>query len=371
VPGRASLRDDRPRFWCALRFARAGSDLQPFSQYHAQSFGRASRRRLLKQMARILWSDSENRLVQSFGWWLEALVLRSLWWLVTPLSIDRASAAGRRIFALLGPRSAKHQHVLANLSIAFPDRSRAEIEGLALGVWGNVGAVAAEFAQLKKLTDTRRNRDRIEIVTADPQPGALAGDTPCVFVTAHCANWELAAYAAQQLTGALDVVYTPQDNPYLDRMIQGRRRALGCGFIGKVNAVRSMFKSLRSGRSVGLLVDTRVDEAPLQPFFGVDANVTTTPAWLALKTGCPIVPIQVERRRDARFRIIFHPALRVIRQAGESTEQAVNRVTRDVTAMVEAWIRAHPSDWMCTKRRWPKDLMRARGAYRSTPGVQG
>ena len=322
-------------------------------------------------MARLIWSGSENRAVQAFGWWLEALVLRSLWWLVTPLSLDHASAAGRRMFGLLGPRSAKHRHVLANLATAFPDRSAAEIERLAIGVWGNVGAVAAEFAQLEKLTDAQRNRDRIEIATADPGPGAPAVDAPCVFVTAHCGNWELAAYAAQQLTGALDVVYTPQDNPYLDRMIQDKRRALGCGFIGKVNAVRSMFKSLRHGRSVGLLVDTRVDEAPLQPFFGVDANVTTTPAWLALKTGCPIVPIHVERCRAARFRITLHPALRVIREEGESAEQAVERVTRDITAMVEAWIRAQPADWMCTKRRWPKDLMRAHGAYRSTPGGQG
>jgi KDO2-lipid IV(A) lauroyltransferase len=339
----------------------------PRSQYHAQAVGRATDKRSRNFMAKILWGDSDNKVLRSFGWRLEALLLRTLWSLVTPMSIDRASAAGRRIFGLMGPRSAKHQHVLANLTTAFPDRSRADIERLAIGVWGNVGAVAAEFAQLEKLTDARRNRDRIEIVTADPEPGAPAADAPCVFVTAHCANWELAAYAAQQLTGALDVVYTPQDNPYLDRMIQDKRRALGCGFIGKVNAVRSMFKSLKNGRSVGLLVDTRVDEAPLQPFFGLDANVTTTPAWLALKTGCAIVPIQVERRGGARFRITFHAALRVARQQGESAEQAVTRVMRDITAMVEAWIRAHPADWMCTKRRWPKDLMRARGAYTSAP----
>ncbi len=43
-------------------------------------------------MAKILWSGSENKALQSFGWWLEGLVLRSLWWLVTPMSIDLASA---------------------------------------------------------------------------------------------------------------------------------------------------------------------------------------------------------------------------------------------------------------------------------------
>ena len=314
-------------------------------------------------MARIIWSGSENTVIRALGWRLEALVLRSLWWLVAPLSLDRASAAGRRMFALLGPRSTKHRHVLANLRTAFPQLSRAETQRLAVAVWGNVGAVAAEFAQLHKLTDPGHNAGRVEIVGADPRGQGPAVATPCVFVTAHLANWELAAYVAQQLTGALDVVYTPQDNPYLDRMIQQRRRALGCGFIGKVNAVRAMLKSLKDGRSVGLLVDTRVDEAPLQPFFEVDASVTTAPAWLALKTGCPIVPIQVERLRDARFRVILHPALRVERQEGETAEQAVARAMRTVTLTVESWIRAHPGDWMCTKRRWPKELMRQRGAY--------
>ena len=76
-------------------------------------------------MARLIWSGSENRAVQAFGWWLEALVLRSLWWLVTALSLDDASAAGRLMFGLLCQRSAKHRHVLAYLATAFPDRSAA------------------------------------------------------------------------------------------------------------------------------------------------------------------------------------------------------------------------------------------------------
>lgn len=306
-------------------------------------------------MAKILWSGSDNKTVRAFSWWLEALVLRSLWWLVALMPIDRASRTGRRLFSALGPRTAKHRHVLANLSTAFPDRGRDDIERLAVAVWGNVGAVSAEFAQLEKLFDARHSSERIEVLPDPRKPGFPAYSKPCLFVTAHCANWEAAAYVAQQLTGALDVVYTPQENPGLDRMIQDRRRALGCGFIGKVNAVRHMLKALKSGRSVGLLVDTRIDEGPLLPFFGTDANVTSTPAWLALKTGCDIVPIQVERIRDARFRITLHPALQVIRRADESGEQAVLRVTSDILGLVESWIRASPGDWMCTKRRWPKE----------------
>jgi KDO2-lipid IV(A) lauroyltransferase len=313
-------------------------------------------------MAKILWSGSDNRRTQMLGWWLEALVLRSLWWLVAPLSLDRASATGRRLVRRLGPHTPKHRQVVANLKTVFPERSPSEIEALARAVWGNLGAVLAEFGHMEKLVGSLQDPERLELVHLNRDPQFLAGQKPVIFVTAHCANWELAAFAAQQLTGRLDVVYTPQSNPYLDKLIQDKRRALGCGFIGKVSAVRGMFKSLKSGRSVGLLVDTRVDEGPLEPFFGVPAHVTSTPAWLALKTGCDIVPVQVERVRDARFRITFHSALRAGRRGDESVEQSVSRVTRQINARVESWIRAQPGDWMCTKRRWPKELMRQRDA---------
>jgi len=63
-----------------------------------------------------------------------------------------------------------------------------------------------------------------------------------------------------------------------------------------------MRRSLKQGRSVGLHVDVRVDGGETFPLLGAPATTTTAPAWL----------------------------------------------------------------WMCTKRRWPKPLMRARGAYRRT-----
>jgi KDO2-lipid IV(A) lauroyltransferase len=309
-------------------------------------------------MAKFLSGGESGSWRQRAGWRLEAFVLRTFWWMLAPLPLDRASSTGRALVQRLGPYMNKHRHVLGNLTTAFPHRSCAEVESLARAVWGNLGAVLAEFGQMEKLVAALEQRDRLEVVDLDQDPDLVAGRKAVVFVTVHCGNWELAAYAAQRLCGRLDVVYTPQSNPYLDSMIQRKRCALGCGFIGKVNAVRSMFKALRKGRSVGLLVDTRIDEGLLEPFFGVPARVTPTPAWLALKTGCDIVPVQVERMHDARFRITFHPALRAVAGEGESGEQAASRVTREINAIVEGWIRARPGDWMCTKRRWPKDLMR-------------
>ena len=38
-------------------------------------------------------------------------------------------------------------------------------------------------------------------------------------------------------------------------------------------------------------------------------------------------------------------------------EAQVLQMTRKVNALFESWIREHPDQWMCTKRRWPKRVI--------------
>jgi KDO2-lipid IV(A) lauroyltransferase len=296
-------------------------------------------------------------------WGFEASMLQLLWGLVTLMPTDRASATGRRIMAWIGPRTAKHRHVLANLRMVCPQCSREDIERLGAETWGNIGAVFAEFTKLPLLTDARRNRDRLEIVYKGGVEELLRSGKTCLFVSAHLANWEMLGYVINQAAGSLDVIYNPQANPLLEKIVQQRRRALGCGYVGKVKGVRRLLGLLENGRSVGLMVDVRVDGAGMVPFCGADATVTTTPAWLSLKTGSDIVPVQIERMRDARFRVTFHAPMRAERAAGETRDAAIQRVTRDINDIVGDWIRARPGEWLCTKRRWPKDIMKQRGAY--------
>ncbi len=283
-------------------------------------------------------------------------MMRGLWLAGRPFSLRRASAIGARFMGWLGPRTSKHAQVLANLRIALPGHSAEQLEAIARGGWANTGAVLAEYDRLDELTVAGDDNPFVEtVVSAAARPHLDDPHTPCIFVTAHLGNWELAAYAAREFKGGMDIVYNPQKNPLLERAIQQRRTALGGRYLSKVNVLRALYSSLRQGRSVGLLVDFRVSSETLTPFFGVDAETTLAPAWLSLKTGAPILPIQVERLGPGpRFRITAHEALDVQPRPGESDDQAIGRVTATLNDIVADWIRAHPDQWLCTKRRWPK-----------------
>ena len=101
-------------------------------------------------------------------------------------------------------------------------------------------------------------------------------------------------------------------------------------------------------------MDQRVDSGVPIPFFGIDKHTTLVPARLALRHGYDLVPVRTERLDGARFRVTFLPPLRPDDPGADEIEQA-RQVTRKINALFEEWIRERPTDWWCSKRRWPKD----------------
>jgi KDO2-lipid IV(A) lauroyltransferase len=283
------------------------------------------------------------------SWWTEAGFVRTLWLLTGSMDPARAATLGRRLFRWLGPRSAKQPFVDRNLRVAFPGLTPVQYEQLAHKVWENFGAVLAEYPHLRSF----RMTDSAPAIEVEMDPATrviLDARQPAVYVSAHLGNWELAAAAITAAGIPLSVVYAPQGNPLLDRLLQKVRLALGCKFIAKKNALRRLAREIRAGRSVGILPDQRVDTGEPIAFFGHSALTTTSPAWLAIKMHCPLVPVQITRTGDARYRAVFHPPLQP--HAGSDQRAEVLQLTAAINDLFENWIRREPGQWLCMRRRW-------------------
>ncbi|MCO6412229.1 MAG: lysophospholipid acyltransferase family protein [Thiogranum sp.] len=304
-------------------------------------------------MARLLFAKTATRipLLGKLGWWLEAGVLKLFWHWSSTFGGERAYEKGYRLFSRLGPRMKKHRHVLGNLQIAFPELSQEQRQALAIRVWGNLGGVLAEYPRLHKLVDTGPESHTDIRVSAASKP-VVENRQPAVYVTPHLGNWEIAAAAVARLEIPITTIYSPQSNPLIDRMVQSIREALGLRFVAKENALRHLVTELRNGRSVGMLPDQRIDEGEPVPYFGVDAPTTTSPAWLAIKMNCPLIPVEIERMGQNRFRAVFHDPIDTRADIAHVRNRAIE-VTRQVNACFEQWIRKHPEHWHCAKRRWP------------------
>jgi KDO2-lipid IV(A) lauroyltransferase len=310
-------------------------------------------------LAKLLFGDKHKQ--HSPGllkllWALEAGLVRLMNAISRLLPADTASGIGARLARRIGPRLDKTRLIRRNLKVAFPEKNEAQIDAVVSGIWGTLGSIVAEYPHLPVICG-READQRLEIVMQDQLDVFEGGTKPAVFVTAHLGNWEIGAATIAHLGVPLSVVYTALQNPYLDRLLYNARAALGYGLIERDGAARELLRCLKHGTSVGLLVDQRVDSGEMVPFFGFDMMTSLTPAQLAVRFGCDLIPVQVQRREGARFRVIFHRPLTVDEPDLDPSVRAL-KMTARLNVMFEDWIRERPAEWMCTKRRWPKHVVK-------------
>ena len=310
-------------------------------------------------MARTYLTPSLDRaaqrspLIKKAIWGAEYACLATFWGFCRLLPPRIASAIGHRLVWSYAPRLSKFGHSVRNLSIAFPGKSQGEITDLARQSWAATGRVLAEYPHVRKIC-TRSDQEGTELLVDNEVEALLRNGKPIMFITAHIGNWELAAgVIAHRLKLPLSVIYSPQQNPYIARMVLGMRRGLACELIEKRNSIRGSLTALGKGRSIGMLIDTRSDEGELVPFFGIDAMTSLVPARLAVRMKVPMVPVRVERREGARFRIHLMKPIPLCPEARDERETAL-ALTKAILSHYETWISEQPGDWLCSKRRWPK-----------------
>ncbi|MFZ0469666.1 MAG: lysophospholipid acyltransferase family protein [Thiogranum sp.] len=310
-------------------------------------------------MAKLLLGDKHK--VHSPGllrllWVLEAWLVGLLGMISRLLPPDTASRLAARLARRIGPRMDKTRIIRRNLKVAFPEKSPEELDQLVKGIWGTLGSIVAEYPHLPTICGTQAEQ-RLEIVMQDKFPVFELSGKPAVFVTAHLGNWEIGAATIAHLGVPLTVVYTALTNPRMDRLLRNAREALGYRMVERGSAARELVRRLKAGTSVGLIVDQRVDAGEPVPFFGADMLTSVTPAQLALRFDCDLIPVQVQRLEGARFRVTFHRAVKADDPTHETSAQ-IMQMTRKINALFESWIRERPQEWMCTKRRWAKHLVK-------------
>ncbi|MEQ8992001.1 MAG: lysophospholipid acyltransferase family protein [Pseudomonadales bacterium] len=278
-----------------------------------------------------------------------ALAAAAMWQLAAALPSGAASWLGSRSLYVLGSSLRKQRQVLRNLNQALPDTDPATLRAIARNVWSNLGGVLFEYPHVQRIVD-----QRVAVTMPDHVAELFANGRPMLVMTAHLANWEvLGAYLGKHCRNGVVGVYSPDDNPGVDRLIQGFRARGGVSYVTKQEALRKLTERHLQGRSIGLLPDVRVDSGAELDLFGRPAMTTLSPARVALRLDYPLVPARVKRLGPARFEIEFgaclHPA------PGLTGKPAAIDLMRQYNRLLEGWIRERPGEWLCTKRRWPRE----------------
>ena len=267
--------------------------------------------------------------------------------LARAMPVETASWLSGNIWRLIAPSLRRQKRALANLELAFPEKSLGERKAIAAAMWENLGRTFAESLRIKTLTES----DRIVFEPAEGFDEAARGAKPFIVCGLHLGNWEILAHGGQRLGVSLIGVYQRLSNPHIEALLHSIRAPLyKAGLTPKTPvAARALLRAIKDGACPCFLADLRDDNGPFVPFFGQPARSTVFPALLARTTGVPLYAGAAFRRPGSRF--IIRIARISMPQTNNSAADALV-ATQALQRQYEAFIREAPEQWMWAHRKW-------------------
>lgn len=176
-----------------------------------------------------------------------------------------------------------------------------------------------------------------------------------IAVTGHFANWEMMGVAGLR---GIDVMVTGRrlKPEWLDSVVVGARRACNTRTASGKRVLPELIRWVKAGKTSVFILDQHA--APpagvLARFFGAEVGTNGAVGLVAQRTQAPL--FMAFQRRDERG--VIHAVFEEV-VLDEATLADPLRCTQALAERVEAWIRAHPAQWLWAHRRfknavWPQ-----------------
>ena len=255
---------------------------------------------------------------------------------------------------------------LSNLSAAFGDRfSAAESARITRRSYEQFAGTMIDLLWSPRVT-AKNYRRLIDFVGWDEFARTVGPTGPCIIATCHYGNFEWFSLAAGYAGLRGTIISQEFKNSRLDPIFNQLRQQSGHQMVPREGAIVKLYKTLRRGGSVAILVDLTLH--PRQPTvaidcFGMKMSVTFAHAWLHRRTGLPIVPVHQEPLPGGRCRVVFHPKLEI---PPDATDQQIAQLCWD---QFEPIVRRDPAPWLWMYKYWryrPTDASRDYPFYAET-----
>ena len=270
-----------------------------------------------------------------------------------------AGVAGLAFVALGRLRSVGRR----NLKLAFPEKSDAERERILRAEYRNLGYLMAEFCQMPGYTAERASRF-IRYEGLENYVGARDLGQGVLVLTGHLGAWELSSFYHSLMGMPMGMVIRRLDNPLVDLFVNRIRCLHGNRVIHKDDFARGLIASMRSGQTVGILMDTNMTppQGVFVPFFGVEACTASGMARVAQKTGAAVVPgFLLWDEQERQYVLRFGERIALV-DTGDPEADAITHTAR-FTAVLESYIRQYPEQWLWMHRRWKTRPRGETGVY--------
>ena len=245
---------------------------------------------------------------------------------------------------LIAPLTSYNTRVKKHLKIAFPQKSRKEINKLTSQHWFMFGQTIGEMPHINKL---------IKLGNLQTEGLEKIKNGPAILVGAHMGNWEFLLRVGDLAGRRAGYVFRPINNWILNKIQAYRNKDAKADFYrkGRLAAI-GMAGKLKNGEVVGLTGDQLLREGIMVPFFGIKTPTPQAAAVMALKWDVPIYMVRVERFKGIKFKMTVEDKIKIPKNLDK--DKATYEITRSISKRIEEWITDKPEQWLWAHRRWGK-----------------
>ncbi|ABV73863.1 lipid A biosynthesis lauroyl acyltransferase [Rickettsia canadensis str. McKiel] len=264
------------------------------------------------------------------------------------LGMDKAADICSFIARKIGILFAVNKIARSNIKAVFGDMC--DVEKIIDQTWGNFGRFIGEFAYVNKMNEVELKR-RIEIIGIE-NIKKLEGQ-PFLLFSGHFANWDIALKRLYKSYPKFAVIYRKANNPYVNKLVNESRASDKLRLIPKgPEGSRALFRAIKEGESIVMLVDQKMNNGIEVPFLGYPAMTANAIAKIALQYKYPIIPCQIIRTKGSYFKLILHSQL-MFEQSGDNKVDCYN-IMLNINQILGEWVKQNPSQWFWFHNRWKK-----------------
>lgn len=242
--------------------------------------------------------------------------------------------------------------MITHLTLAFGnEKSAGEIKKLSQKTFEMLGKNAGDILRslgVKTLTDLEKF---LETHGIENYEKAHAKGKGVMFLTSHLGAFDL-QITNMALRGLKpNIIGTALGDERLNELLVSYRNAYGAIAIERGKESVKLFKALKSGGSIAILIDqdTKV-KSRFVDFFGKPASTPIGATVLALKSGCAVVPTYIYLDKNYRQQMHILPELPLVYTGDDEQDLIIN--TQNFAKVTEDIVRQHPEQWVWMHERW-------------------
>lgn len=244
------------------------------------------------------------------------------------------------------------ERTIYHLGLAFSGKkSTHEILDLSKQVFVMLGKNAGEILRSLKVKSLADLEKFLVTEGLKNYERAHAKGKGVMFLTSHVGAFDLQVTNMALRGLNPNIIGTALKDERLNELLFEYRNAFGAIAIERGKESVRLFKVLKSGGSIAILIDqdTKV-KSRFVDFFGMKAATPIGATVLALRTGCAVVPTYIYLGEDGKQHMHILPEIPLVITGDEETDLIVN--TQNFTNVTEQIVREHPEQWVWMHERW-------------------